>query len=67
MDKIFSDILNVLDDDDDDEDDANDEERRPLEPSQSPDKNEAADSSSFILGKNWRDLIPVIKIDLVSD
>ena len=44
-----------------------DAEDRPLE--SSPDKADGPDaskSSSFLLGQNWRDLIPVIKIDVVT-
>ena len=54
-------------DEDEDEDLGGDAEDRPLE--SSPDKADGPDaskSSSFLLGQNWRDLIPVIKIDVVT-
>ena len=44
-----------------------DAEDRPLESSlDKADGPDASKSSSFLLGQNWRDLIPVIKIDVVT-
>jgi hypothetical protein len=48
-----------------DDDDGDNEEVRPLDPTVDAGA-EPSNSSSFLLGKNWRDLIPVIKIDMVS-
>ncbi len=57
----------VPSDDDDEIDGMEDEEERPLEgtSAEKPDAVDSSKSSSFLLGQNWRDLIPVIKIDMV--
>ena len=54
-------------DEDDEVDALDDEEERPLEgvSADKPDAVDSSKSSSFLLGQNWRDLIPVIKIDMV--
>ena len=48
---------------DEEEDEVDEEDQRPLEAP--PEAAESSTTSSFLLGQNWRDLIPVIKIDLV--
>lgn len=47
-----------------DPEDENDEDDQSIE--ETPDRDKPTKSSSFLLGKNWRDLIPVIKIDMVK-